>query len=205
MRPDDIFVSDASEVGDNVDAGNRQFTVVAERRRAGARVRSGTVAGRPGRAPRRPAAVFSTLAYRPVIKTHSPADCTPIFTECRYLAVSRDGPDALVSWANHRRKMRPEVIEALNAAAALDGVAPWPPVWNGDMDQLFDEWVDWGSRWNTWLRGGRCAASPSCCLFTTPIFLPTSTGRCGASPNSRHRGPRSPVGRRSQALRVRGR
>jgi aryl sulfotransferase len=46
---------------------------------------------------------------------------------------------------NHRRKMRPEVIEALNAIAARDGVAPWPPVWDGDMDQLFDEWVDWGT------------------------------------------------------------
>ena len=85
------------------------------------------------------------IPHRRFIKTHSPADCTPIFTECRYLAVYRDGRDALVSLANHRRKMRPEVIEALNAIAARDGVAPWPTVWDGDMDQLFDEWVDWGT------------------------------------------------------------
>ncbi len=85
------------------------------------------------------------IPHRRFIKTHSPADCTPIFTGCRYLAVYRDGRDALVSWANHRRKMRPEVIEALNANAARDGVAPWPTVWDGDMDQLFDEWVDWGT------------------------------------------------------------
>ena len=85
------------------------------------------------------------IPHRRFIKTHSPADCTPIFTECRYLAVYRDGRDALVSFANHRRKMRPEVIGALNAIAARDGVAPWPPVWDGDMDQLFDEWVDWGT------------------------------------------------------------
>jgi aryl sulfotransferase len=90
-------------------------------------------------------AMLDALPYRRLIKTHSPADCTPIFTECRYLAVYRDGRDALVSWANHRRKMRPQVIETLNARAALDGVAPWPPVWEGDMDQLFDEWVDWGT------------------------------------------------------------
>jgi aryl sulfotransferase len=88
---------------------------------------------------------LDALAYRRIIKTHSPADCTPIFTECRYLAVYRDGRDALVSWANHRRKMRPQVMEVLNAAAAVDGIAPWPPVWGGDMDQLFDEWVDWGT------------------------------------------------------------
>jgi aryl sulfotransferase len=90
-------------------------------------------------------AMLDGLPHRRLIKTHSPADCTPIFTECRYLAVYRDGRDALASWANHRRKMRPEVIATLNAAAALDGVAPWPPVWEGDMDQLFDEWVDWGT------------------------------------------------------------
>ena len=41
--------------------------------------------------------------------------------------------------------MRPQVIETLNARAALDGVAPWPPVWDGDMDTLFEEWVDWGT------------------------------------------------------------
>jgi aryl sulfotransferase len=88
---------------------------------------------------------LDALPYRRLIKTHSPADCIPIFTECRYLAVYRDGRDALVSWANHRRKMRPEVIETLDVAAAVDGVAPWPPKWGGDMDQLFDEWVDWGT------------------------------------------------------------
>jgi hypothetical protein len=41
--------------------------------------------------------------------------------------------------------MRPEIVEACNAAAAGDGVAPWPPTWNGDLDVLFDEWVDWGT------------------------------------------------------------
>jgi aryl sulfotransferase len=90
-------------------------------------------------------ALLDGLSYRRLIKTHSPADCIPIFTDCRYLAVYRDGRDALVSWANHRRTMRPEVVETLNARAAADGVAPWPPVWDGDMDTLFDEWVDWGT------------------------------------------------------------
>lgn len=83
--------------------------------------------------------------HRRVIKTHSPADCTPIHTGCRYLAVYRDPRDAFVSWANHRRKMHPPIIEALNALAAADGIAPWPPVWNEDLDQLWKEWVDWGT------------------------------------------------------------
>jgi len=88
---------------------------------------------------------LDAIPHRRFIKTHSPADCTPIFTGCRYLAVYRDGRDALVSWANHRRTMRPEVLETLNPLAARDGVAPWPPVWDGDLDHLFDEWVGWGT------------------------------------------------------------
>jgi aryl sulfotransferase len=36
--------------------------------------------------------------------------------------------------------MRPEVIEMLNASAAEEDVVPLPPVWDGDMDQLADEW-----------------------------------------------------------------
>jgi aryl sulfotransferase len=85
------------------------------------------------------------VPHRRIIKTHSPADCMPIHPACRYLAVYRDGRDAFVSWANHRRTLRPEIIEALNADAASDGVAPWPPQWSGDLDQLWQEWVDWGT------------------------------------------------------------
>ena len=88
---------------------------------------------------------LEAIPHRRFLKTHSPADTTPIFRWCRYLAVYRDGRDALVSWANHRAKMRPEIIEACNADAAGDGIAPWPPRWNGDLDVLFDEWVDWGT------------------------------------------------------------
>ena len=144
-RPDDIFISTPPKSGTTWTQG-----VV------------GSLLWPRGDAPRRPSiwrrgstlvmgsvddmlAMLDALPYRRLIKTHSPADCMPIFTECSYLAVYRDGRDALVSWANHRRKMRPQVIETLNARAALDGVAPWPPVWEGDMEQLFDEWVDWGT------------------------------------------------------------
>jgi aryl sulfotransferase len=56
--------------------------------------------------------------HRRFIKTHSPADCVPIFEECRYIMVYRDGRDALMSWANHRGAMRSEAVEWLNAGAA---------------------------------------------------------------------------------------
>ena len=77
--------------------------------------------------------------HRRFIKTHSLADCVPIFEECKYIAVYRDGRDTLMSWANHRGAMRPEVIEFMNASGTPDGLRPLPP-WDGDMDELFDQW-----------------------------------------------------------------
>lgn len=77
--------------------------------------------------------------HRRFIKTHSPADCVPIFEECKYVVVYRDGRDALMSWANHRGAMRPEVVEELNASAAEEGLRPLPE-WDGNMDELFDQW-----------------------------------------------------------------
>ena len=85
------------------------------------------------------------ISHRRYIKTHSPADCTPIHEDCSYVVVYRDGRDALMSWANHRRAMRPEAIDHLNSTAAADGIDPMPREWSGDMDELFDEWVGFGS------------------------------------------------------------
>lgn len=78
--------------------------------------------------------------HRRFLKTHTPADCLSIDDDIRYVVVYRDGRDAFVSWMNHRSKMRPEVVEALSAAAAADGLAPLPPTWSGDLDELWDEW-----------------------------------------------------------------
>jgi aryl sulfotransferase len=78
--------------------------------------------------------------HRRFLKTHTSAAGYPVDVTGKNIVVYRDGRDALVSWSNHREKMRPEVVEAMNEEAAVDGVAPLPPVWNGDMDQLFDEW-----------------------------------------------------------------
>lgn len=79
--------------------------------------------------------------HRRSIKTHSPADCVPIFEACKYVVVYRDGRDALMSWANHRSKMRPEVMDMLNESATAEGIDTFPRSWNGDVDTLFDEWA----------------------------------------------------------------
>ena len=77
--------------------------------------------------------------HRHFIKTHSPADAIPLDDDCSYIAVYRDPRDVVMSWANHRSAMAPEVIEGLNAMAAEDGVAPLDPVWNGNIEVLIDE------------------------------------------------------------------
>lgn len=80
------------------------------------------------------------MDHRRFLKTHTSAPAFPVDADGKTIVVYRDGRDALMSWSNHRAKMRPEVVELLNADAADDDVEPLPPLWTGDMDQLFDEW-----------------------------------------------------------------
>ena len=88
------------------------------------------------------AADVDAQTHRRFLKTHTPADCLAIDDEVSYVVVYRDGRDALVSWANHRAKMRPELIEFLNASAAVDGLAPIDVHGHvDDLDALLDEWL----------------------------------------------------------------
>ena len=83
---------------------------------------------------------LDAMDHRRFLKTHTSAAAFPVDTDAKTIVVYRDGRDALMSWSNHRATMRPEVIEMLNASAAEEDVVPLPPVWDGDMDQLADEW-----------------------------------------------------------------
>lgn len=86
-------------------------------------------------------AELDAQTHRRSIKTHSPADCVPVFEACKYIVVYRDGRDALMSWANHRSKMRPEVMDMLNESATAEGIDAMPRAWDGTLDTLFDEWA----------------------------------------------------------------
>jgi len=88
------------------------------------------------------AAQVAAQTHRRFLKSHSPGDCIPLAEDGKYIVVYRDGRDALVSWSNHRAKMRPEVVEIINNAAATHaGLEPLCNPWDGDMDVLFDEWA----------------------------------------------------------------
>ena len=67
---------------------------------------------------------LAVMEHRRYLKTHSPGDCIPFDAKCRYIVVYRDGRDSLVSWGNHRAKMRPEVVDAINIGAVNAGIEP---------------------------------------------------------------------------------
>jgi aryl sulfotransferase len=79
--------------------------------------------------------------HRRFLKTHTPANCIPLFESGRYIVVGRDGRDAFMSWCNHRAGMRPEVVRMLNEAALAEGVRPLEP-WGGDVHAAFVDWLD---------------------------------------------------------------
>ena len=84
---------------------------------------------------------LASQTHRRFIKTHSPGDTTPFSPAASYLTVHRDPADALVSWGNHRAKMRAPVMESFNEMAAVDGLDPLPLRFEGDYDVLLDEWT----------------------------------------------------------------
>lgn len=90
-------------------------------------------------------ASLDALEHRRFIKSHAPLDALPIGGGVRYLVVYRNPADALVSWGNHRAKMQPFVMNLANTAAAGDGLAPLPETFNGDYDELFEEWSTYWS------------------------------------------------------------
>lgn len=139
-RPDDIFISTPPKSGTTWTQGILASILWP---------RGDPPGERRGRSPWIDARFFpagdvladvAAQTHRRFIKTHSPADCVPIFEECKYVTVYRDARDAVMSWANHRANMRPEVIEHLNATGAEEGIAPIATRWDGDMDVLIDEW-----------------------------------------------------------------
>jgi len=88
-------------------------------------------------------AALRAQTHRRVIKTHTPADGIPIFPDAKYIFVARDGRDAFMSMCNHMDRMKRELVGALNARAADDGVQPMPN-WNGDVHGFFQGWIGSG-------------------------------------------------------------
>ena len=78
--------------------------------------------------------------HRRFIKTHTPADGIPIFETASYIVVGRDGRDAFVSFVNHRKNLRDDLIERLNTDAIAQGVDPVMK-FRGDVHGFFERWI----------------------------------------------------------------
>lgn len=87
---------------------------------------------------------LDAMPHRRFIKTHLPADGLPLRDDVRYIVVGRDGRDVFMSLLNHWEKMRPDLVDELNAAAAARGIAPLPH-FDPDMHRTFDTWISQGS------------------------------------------------------------
>jgi aryl sulfotransferase len=78
--------------------------------------------------------------HRRFIKTHTPADGIPIFDTASYIVVARDGRDAFVSFVNHLKHVRADLIERLNAQAMAQGINPVVK-FGGDVHGFFERWI----------------------------------------------------------------
>jgi aryl sulfotransferase len=84
--------------------------------------------------------------HRRCIKTHTPADLIPRSRSTSYVVVGRDGRDACMSFWNHWRNMRPELLDHLQTTAVADGIeASLLPV--DDIHEFFAGWLDEQPLW----------------------------------------------------------
>ena len=85
-------------------------------------------------------------SHRRSLKTHTPADGIPWYPTASYIVVGRDGRDAFMSYWNHMRNMRPELLQHLAVTAAEEGIEARPaPV--EDLHEFFAWWLDEAPWW----------------------------------------------------------
>ena len=86
---------------------------------------------------------LDTQTHRRSIKTHTPADGIPWFSEASYIVVGRDGRDAFMSFHNHMANMQPDLVMHLVGTAMEEGielVGDIPPV--DDVHAFYAWWLD---------------------------------------------------------------
>lgn len=79
--------------------------------------------------------------HRRSIKTHTPADGIPWWSDASYIVVVRDGLDACMSFLNHLSNMRSEVVMELATSAAADGIELTGGFPLDDVHAFFAAWM----------------------------------------------------------------
>lgn len=75
-----------------------------------------------------------------VFKSHLDAKAMPYLESSRYIYVARDGRDAVWSWYQHHRRLRPAVYDAMGKLSGGRFTPLMPP--NEDFAVYFKEWLD---------------------------------------------------------------
>jgi aryl sulfotransferase len=82
--------------------------------------------------------------HRRSMKTHTPADGIPWYADAFYIVVGRDGRDVFMSFVNHMRSLRPDVVAMLIASAIDEGIdmGSGPPPALDDVHAFFADWLE---------------------------------------------------------------
>ena len=80
--------------------------------------------------------------HRRSVKTHTAADGIPWFPSASYIVVGRDGRDAFMSFLNHMRSMRPDLMMEMAISAVAEGIefASPPPL--DDVHKFYAWWLE---------------------------------------------------------------
>lgn len=80
--------------------------------------------------------------HRRCIKSHTPADGIPWWDHASYIVVGRDGRDACMSFLNHLRSMRPDVVAQQIETAIAEGIEIGTPPPLDDEHAFFAWWLE---------------------------------------------------------------
>jgi len=91
---------------------------------------------------------LAAQTHRRSIKTHTPADGIPWFTDASYIVVGRDGRDAFMSFTNHIANMQPDRVATLIASALEEGIELSGAGPSSDIHEFFTGWLADGAFFN---------------------------------------------------------
>jgi aryl sulfotransferase len=87
-------------------------------------------------------ASLEAQTHRRTIKTHTPADGIPWWSDASYIVVVRDGLDECMSFLNHLSNLRPEVVTQLVTSAEAEGIELAERFPLDDVHAFFAAWLE---------------------------------------------------------------
>ncbi len=87
-------------------------------------------------------AQLDAQTHRRFIKTHTPLDGVPEWSDVTYVTVGRDPRDVFVSWEHHTANLNPEnVFAAIDGAVGFETVLPFVDDSPDTIEERYDLWL----------------------------------------------------------------